>query len=116
LSVSIADGLPVLTEGTYLDLETPCSAILMARNQAVSTNPAGFTKRSPSLLRRESILEKDYPERKGLSGIKGLSPMIYLVDSFPSLLSAMSEKAQQYAYDNFMKMGVEVHLNKHIKD
>jgi NADH dehydrogenase len=42
---------------------------------------------------RENILEKDYPE------LRDHCPMIYLVDGSPSLLSAMSEKAQQYAYD-----------------
>lgn len=59
---------------------------------------------------RENILEKDYPE------LRDHCPMIYLVDGSPSLLSAMSEKAQQYAYDNLMKMGVEVRLNKSVKD
>jgi NADH:ubiquinone reductase (H+-translocating) len=59
---------------------------------------------------RESILEKDYPE------LTGCRPSIYLVDGSPALLAAMSKKAQQYAYDNLVKLGVEVRLNKRVKD
>jgi len=59
---------------------------------------------------RKNILEKDYPE------LKGFKVCIYLVDSAPTLLTPMSKEAQQYAYDTLIKMGVEVKLNKLVKD
>lgn len=59
---------------------------------------------------RKNILEKDYPE------LKGTKVCIYLVDGASALLSPMSKKAQQYAYDRLVKMGVEVKLNKLVKD
>jgi NADH dehydrogenase len=59
---------------------------------------------------RKNILEKDYPE------LKGQKVSIYLVDGAPALLSTMSKDAQQYAYDTLVKMGVEVKLNKLVKD
>jgi NADH dehydrogenase len=59
---------------------------------------------------RKNILEKDYPE------LKGIRVCIYLVDSAPALLTPMSKEAQQYAYDTLIKMGVEVKLNRQVKD
>ena len=59
---------------------------------------------------RKNILEKDYPE------LKGIKVCIYLVDSAPTLLTPMSKEAQQYAYGTLIKMGVEVKLNKLVKD
>jgi len=41
---------------------------------------------------------------------------IYLVDGAPTLLTSMSKEAQEYAYDTLLKMGVEVKLNKLVKD
>ena len=59
---------------------------------------------------RKNILEKDYPE------LKGIRVCIYLVDSAPALLTPMSKEAQQYAYDTLIKMGVEVKLNRQVQD
>jgi len=59
---------------------------------------------------RANILEKDYPE------LKGRKYRIYLVDAAPVLLAPMSKVAQQYTYDTLVEMGVEVKLNKQVKD
>lgn len=59
---------------------------------------------------RKNILAKDYPE------LEGEKTAIYLVDGAPALLTPMSKEAQQYTYDTLVKMGVEVKLNKLVKD
>ena len=59
---------------------------------------------------RMNILEKDYPE------FKQRLVKIYLVDGAPVLLAPMSKKSQQYTYGALTKMGVEVKLNKQVKD
>lgn len=59
---------------------------------------------------RMNILQKDYPE------LKRGSVKIYLVDGASVLLAPMSEKSQKYTYDALVKMGVEVILNKQVKD
>jgi len=59
---------------------------------------------------RKNIFEKDYPE------LKGTDVSIYLVDGAPTLLTPMSREAQQYAYDTLVNMGVQVKLNKLVKD
>jgi NADH dehydrogenase len=59
---------------------------------------------------RANILEKDYPE------LKGRKYRIFLIDAAPVLLAPMSKVAQQYTYDSLVKMGVEVKLNKQVKD
>jgi NADH dehydrogenase len=59
---------------------------------------------------RANILEKDYPE------LKGRQYKIFLIDAAPVLLAPMSKVAQQYTYDSLVKMGVEVKLNKQVKD
>ena len=59
---------------------------------------------------RRDIVRKDYPEFTS-----GRAP-IYLVDGGPKVLAPMSEKSQQYTYDNLIKLGVEVKLNKLVKD
>ena len=59
---------------------------------------------------RMNILEKDYPE------LKGERVKIYLVDGGPALLGPMSKESQQYAYDALTEMGVEIKLNKLVKD
>ncbi len=59
---------------------------------------------------RKNIFKKDYPE---LAGYKGA---IYLVDGGPKVLAPMSETAQKYTYDTLVKMGVNVALNKQVKD
>lgn len=59
---------------------------------------------------RANILEKDYPE------LKGRKYKIFLIDAAPVLLAPMSKVAQQYTYDSLIKMGVEVKLNKQVKD
>ena len=59
---------------------------------------------------RINILEKDYPE------LKTGQVKIYLVDGAPVLLAPMSRETQQYAFDALTKMGVEIKLNKLVKD
>ncbi len=59
---------------------------------------------------RKNIFKKDYPE---LAGYKGA---IYLVDGGSKVLAPMSETAQKYTYDTLVKMGVNVELNKQVKD
>lgn len=59
---------------------------------------------------RKNVFKKDYPE---LAGHKGA---IYLVDGGPKVLGPMSEHAQNYTYDTLIKMGVNVELNKQVKD
>lgn len=59
---------------------------------------------------RSSIIEKDYPE---LAGIK---TRIVLIDGAPVLLTPMSGPAQQYTLDTLLNLGVEVLLNKQVKD
>ena len=59
---------------------------------------------------RKNILEKDYPE------LQAEKVKIYLVDGAPALLMSMSKKAQKYTYRTLVKMGVEVLLNKSVKD
>jgi NADH:ubiquinone reductase (H+-translocating) len=57
-----------------------------------------------------NILVKDYPE------LKNRHLRICLVDGAPALLTAMDEKSQRYTYDALLKMGVEIKLNKQVKD
>lgn len=59
---------------------------------------------------RENIMEKDYPE------LSRRNAVIYLVDGAPALLTPMSRKSQEYAYDTLVKMGVKVWLNKQVTD
>ncbi len=58
----------------------------------------------------ENILGKDYPE------FRDQKVKIYLVDGAASLLGPMTKKSQSYTYDALVKMGVEVKLNKQVKD
>lgn len=59
---------------------------------------------------RKNIIEKDYPE------LKGQKMRICLADGSPVLLAPMSKTAQQYTLEELVKMGVEVKLNKQVKD
>ena len=59
---------------------------------------------------KKNILEKDYPE------LAEDKVKIYLVDGAHVLLSPMSKIAQQYTYDTLVKMGVNVELNRQVKD
>ena len=59
---------------------------------------------------KKNILEKDYPE------LAEDKVKIYLVDGAPVLLAPMSKAAQQYTYDTLVKMGVNVELNRQVKD
>ncbi len=59
---------------------------------------------------RDNILRKDYPEL----GEKKFR--IVLVDGAPVLLTPMSKRSQDYTLDTLLKMGVEVKLNKQVKD
>lgn len=59
---------------------------------------------------RMNILEKDYPE------LTSRKVRIYLIDGAPVLLPPMSEKSQKYTYTALAEMGVEIKLNKQVKD
>lgn len=59
---------------------------------------------------RKNIFRKDYPELQGYKGA------IYLVDGGAKVLAPMSAQAQNYTYDTLVKMGVDVKLNKQVKD
>ncbi len=59
---------------------------------------------------RMYILKKDYPE------FNPDNMTIYLVDGAPVLLAPMSKEAQDYALDALTRLGVEVKLNKLVKD
>lgn len=59
---------------------------------------------------RKNIILKDYPE------LQGQKLNIYLVDGAKALLAPMSEKSQKYTLGSLTKMGVEVKLNKLVKD
>lgn len=51
LSVFVADELPVLAEGTYLDFEAPCSAILMRQEPSRLRQPCGVHEEIVLLVR-----------------------------------------------------------------
>ncbi len=56
------------------------------------------------------IAQREYPEiRLGLSSI-------YLIDALPSLLSPMSQLAQETAYEKLKELGVKILLNVSVKD
>lgn len=59
---------------------------------------------------RMNILDKDYPE------FKNKRVRICLVDGSPVLLTPMSAASQSYTLETLQKMGVEVILNKQVKD
>lgn len=59
---------------------------------------------------RMNILEKDYPE------LQSKNVRICLVDGASALLTPMSPSSQRYTYDTLVKLGVEVKLNKQVKD
>lgn len=59
---------------------------------------------------KKNIIEKDYPE------LRGLDLPIWLVDGSPALLSPMSEKSQKYTLASLTNMGVKVKLNTQVKD
>lgn len=56
------------------------------------------------------IMDKDYPE------LKGVKSRIVLVDAGKTLLGPMSKKAQDEAYKQLLKLGVEVKLDVAVKD
>ena len=61
---------------------------------------------------RKNILPKDYPELAKAGG----NSHIYLVDGGAKVLGPMSATAQDYTYETLLDMGVEIKLNKHVKD
>lgn len=107
-------------------LEMRNTLLLRTEQAAITTDPAECRKLTTIVIAgggptgveiagmlaemRMNILEKDYPELKE-EHIK-----IYLVDGAPVLLTPMSKESQQYAYDALVRMGVEVKLNKLVKD
>lgn len=62
-------------------------------------------------LRRE-VAPSEYPEIPNIAG----ESRICLVDGLPSLLAPMSKEAQEETYAVLQKLGVEIILNKTIKD
>ncbi|HEY0176957.1 MAG TPA: NAD(P)/FAD-dependent oxidoreductase, partial [Pedobacter sp.] len=59
---------------------------------------------------KRTIVAKDYPELAGANG------EIYLVDGLKALLTPMSKKSQQYAYETLNKIGVKIRLDAMVKD
>ncbi len=58
----------------------------------------------------QTIVEKEYPE------IKRGNSRIHLIDASPHLLGPMSKKAQDAAYKVLSELGVQIKLNKTVKD
>jgi len=58
------------------------------------------------------VYKKDYPEFAEMSMAGG----IYLLDAAPQLLSPMSKKSQQNAYEALEKLGVKIILNARVTD
>lgn len=58
----------------------------------------------------QTIVAKEYPE------IKRGNSRIHLVDASPHLLGPMSKKAQDAAYKVLSELGVQIKLNKTVKD
>lgn len=58
----------------------------------------------------QTIVAKEYPE------IKRNNSRIHLVDASPHLLGPMSKKAQDAAYKVLSELGVQIKLNKTVKD
>lgn len=58
----------------------------------------------------KNISKKEYPE------IKGFGARLYLIDAGPVLLGPMSKKSQVEAYNTLKHLGVEIILNKAVKD
>lgn len=58
----------------------------------------------------QSIVRKEYPE------IKRGNSRIHLIDASPTLLGPMSKKAQEEAYKVLSDLGVQITLNKTVKD
>lgn len=59
---------------------------------------------------RKNIIKKDYPE------IDNTKIRICIVDGASSLLGPMSKESQKYTFETLTKMGVEIKLNKQVKD
>lgn len=60
---------------------------------------------------RKNILSKDYPELAGA----GLGQIV-LIDGAPVVMAPMSPEAQQYTAEKLQEMGVQIVLNKTVKD
>lgn len=59
---------------------------------------------------KQNIFDKDYPE------LRSDSFSIYLVDGANSLLTPMSTQSQEYTLSTLLQLGVDVKLNKRVKD
>ncbi len=90
---------------TDADEKRKLSTIVIAGGGPTGVEVAGMLAEM-----RKDILEKDYPE------FESRRVKIYLVDGAPVLLTPMSEKSQKYTLEALIKMGVEVKLNKQVKD
>lgn len=116
-----------------LPMKTVDDAIVMrntllqrAEEAAIATDPAERQRRYTIVIAgggptgveiagmlaemRANIFEKDYPE------LKSDNLRIVLVDGAPVLLGPMSRRSQQYAYETLQNMGVEIWLDKQVKD
>ncbi len=116
--------LPMKTVDDAIDLRN--YLLLKAEEATIATDPVEKKKLSTIVIAgggptgvevagmlaemKKNILEKDYPE------LAEDKVKIYLVDGAPVLLSSMSKVSQQYTYDTLVKMGVNVELNKQVKD
>ena len=93
------------TIATDPDEKKKLSTIVIAGGGPTGVEVAGLLAEM-----RKNILEKDYPE------FSEEKVKIHLVDGAPVLLTPMSKFAQQYTYDTLVKMGVNVELNRQVKD
>jgi len=82
----------------------------MARVVIAGGGPTGVEVAGMLAEMRMNILEKDYPE------LRDWEFKIYLADAAPVLLTPMDPKSQRYTYETLTKMGVEVKLDKQVKD
>lgn len=87
------------------ELQSELSTIVVAGGGPTGVEIAGMLSEM-----RKNIIEKDYPE------LRGVNNDIYLVDAAPALLSPMSTKSQKYTYDSLTEMGVKIKLNVQVKD
>lgn len=82
----------------------------LARVVIAGGGPTGVEVAGMLAEMRMNILEKDYPE------LRDWEFKIYLADAAPVLLTPMDPKSQRYTYETLTKMGVEVKLDKQVKD
>jgi NADH dehydrogenase len=118
------NSLPMKTISDALELRN--YLLLTAEKATVTTDPAERRKLGAIVVAgggptgveisgmlaemQKSIFAKDYPE------LGGTKAKVYLVDASPTLLSPMSEKSQNYTYEELVKLGVNIKLKTQVKD